>query len=363
MVSIACCDSAAARAGAERSGALVLDMVKPVESGKWERGVKARATRDAMLQRPHAEHPTPHLEDTPTAACAVPSLLSLRRANYPPPMSHRRTAHLGSACPAGVRGACALLLAAVISLALGCGEGPVEWSAMRTATAASSVQLAHDGALRPDTMAALAARVRPPEGSVCPGSLVVSRAGSRLYAAWWRVQPDSGAFLLAAHSDDDGGAWSVPSPVDTTDQSVTGCDRAPSAIAADSASGYVHVGFSLLGKEGPGLFYAHSMDAGATFHAAVPIFYGDRLGRSSVAADGDIVVVAFEDPNSRSPRVGLALSRTMGHIFEERLLPVSDDNGTATHPLAAVRGRRIAVAWQRAVASDGTPAVLAIRTG
>ena len=233
---------------------------------------------------------------------------------------------------------------------------------MRTATAEPSVQLAPDGALRPDTMAALAARVRPPEGGVCPGSLVVSRAGSRLYAAWWRVQPDSGAFLLAAHSED-GGAWSVPSPVDTTDQSVTGCDRAPPAIAADSASGYVHVVFSLLGKEGPGLFYAHSMDAGATFHAAVPIFYGDRLGRSSVAADGDVVAVAFEDPNSRSPRVGLALSRTMGHIFEERLLPVSDDNGTATHPLAAVRGRRIAVAWQRAVASDGTPAVLAIRTG
>ncbi|HKH91605.1 MAG TPA: hypothetical protein VKA54_07370 [Gemmatimonadaceae bacterium] len=234
---------------------------------------------------------------------------------------------------------------------------------MRTATTEPSVQLAPDGALRPDTIAALVARIRPPEGGVCRGSLVVSRAGSRLYAAWWRVRSDSGAHLLAAYSANDGGAWSAPSPVDTTDQSVTGCNRAPPAIAADSASGYVHVVFSLLGREGPGLFYAHSMDAGATFHSAVPIFYGDRLGRSSVAADGDVVVVAFEDPNSRRPRVGLALSRTMGHIFEERLLPVSDDNGIATHPLAAVRGRRIAVAWQRGAASDSTPAVLAIRTG
>ena len=279
-------------------------------------------------------------------------------------MRHRRPAHLGSARLAGVRGARMLHVVAVSALvALGCGEGPVEWSAMRTATAEPSVQLAPDGALLPDTMAALAARIRSPEGGVCPGSLVVSRAGPRLYAAWWRARPDSGAHLLAAHSENGGGSWSIPSPVDTTDQSVTGCNRAPPAIAADSASGYVHVVFSLLGREGPGLFYAHSMDAGATFHSAVPIFYGDRLGRSSVAADGDVVAVAFEDPNSRSPRVGLALSRTMGHIFEERLLPISDDNGIATHPLAAVRGRRIAVAWQRAAASDSTPAVLAIRTG
>ena len=317
-----------------------------------------------MLQRRHAEHPTPHLEDTRAASHPAVSLLPLPRANYPPPMSHRRPAHLGSAHPAGVRGACALLVVAMISLvALGCGEAPVEWRALRTATAEPSVQLAPDGALRPDTMATLAARVRLTDGGVCPGSLVLSRAGPRLYAAWWRVRSDSGALLLAAHSEDDGGTWSVPAPVDTTDQSVSGCDRAPPAIAADSASGYVHVVFSLLGKEGPGLFYAHSMDAGATFHSAVPIFYGDRLGRSSVAADGDVVVVAFEDPNSRSPRVGLALSRTMGHIFEDRLLPISDDNGVATHPLAAVSGRRIAVAWQRGAATDSTPAVLAIRTG
>jgi hypothetical protein len=53
----------------------------------------------------------------------------------------------------------------------------------------------------------------------------------------------------------------------------------------------------------------------------------------------------------------------MGHIFEERLLPVSDDNGIATHPLTAVRGRNIAVAWQQGAESDSTPAVLAIRTG
>src|SRR5687768_13474567 len=273
-------------------------------------------------------------------------------------MHHRGSARLGSARIAGARRA-AIAIAAMLAA---CTEPPVAWSGIRSDTSFVGDALAPDGAIVSDSMPMLAARITVPEPAVCPGSLVLSRAGRRLYAAWWRVRPDSGARLLAAHSDD-GRVWSAPAAVDTTDQSVSGCRRAPPAIAADSASGYVHVVFALLGREGPGLFYAHSMDAGATFHAAVPIFYGDRLGYSSVAADGDVVAVAFEDPNSRTPRIGLALSRTMGHIFEERLLPISDDHGVATHPLAAVKGRRIAVAWHRRAPSDSATAVLAVRTG
>ena len=104
------------------------------------------------------------------------------------------------------------------------------------------------------------------------------------------------------------------------------------------------------------------MDGGATFHAPVPILYGDRLGLTSVAAAGDRVAVAFEDPNSATPRIGLALSRTMGHIFEDRILPVSDDNGSATHPLVAVRGHRVTIAWQQRAAANGR-IVFRIRTG
>lgn len=114
--------------------------------------------------------------------------------------------------------------------------------------------------------------------------------------------------------------------------------------------------------EGPGLFFAHSMDGGITFHAPVPIVYGERLGVTSVAASGDHVAVAFEDPGSRTPRIGLALSATMGHIFEHRLMPVSDDNSAATQPLVAVNGRRIAVAWRERQPASG-PVVIRIRTG
>ena len=105
------------------------------------------------------------------------------------------------------------------------------------------------------------------------------------------------------------------------------------------------------------------MDAGDTFHEVVPILYGERLGRASVAADGDHVAVAFEDPNGSARRIGLALSRTQGHIFEQRIIPVSSGNGEAWHPMTAIRGNRIAVAWEQRAATGSDPAVLAIRSG
>jgi hypothetical protein len=256
----------------------------------------------------------------------------------------------------------ALLLSVVVLLSA-CAEPPVDWSAERSASPADSLAaLTAEGTLVPDTLMPRAARLSAPQPR-CPGSLVLARAGGRLFAAWWQVRADSSALLLAARSDDGGASGSTPARVDTTDPGVAGCRRAPPSIAADSASGYVHVAYALRGREGPGLFFSHSMDAGGMFHEPVPIMYGDRLGRTSVAADGEHVVVAFEDPNSATPRIGLALSRTMGHIFEERLLPVSTETGAASRPLVAVRGRRIAVAWERLRTNDVAPAVFAIKAG
>ena len=273
-------------------------------------------------------------------------------------------ARSGSARALASRSLVSLVAGAALVVASACDEPPVEWSAERIVRdAPSSAVVTAEGAVLTDTLAQLANRVAPPSREVCPGSLALARAGHRLYAAWWAVRPDSGARLLAARSGDDGASWSSPSAVDTTDAGVSGCRRSPPSIAADSASGYVHVAYALRAREGPGLFYSHSMDGGVTFHEPVPIFYGERLGLASVAADGDVVVVAFEDPNSANPRIGLALSRTMGHIFEERLLPVSSDNGIAVRPLAAVRGRRVAVAWERRAALDSARSVLAVRTG
>lgn len=253
--------------------------------------------------------------------------------------------------------------AVALALLAACAEPPVQWSDERSAAPPDAhATLTADGTLVPDTLARLAASVTAPQPR-CPGSLALAVAGPRLFGVWWTVRADSSALLLSARSDDGGASWTKPVAVDTADTGVIGCRRSPPSIAADSASGYVHVTYALRGREGPGLFFSHSMDGGAMFHEAVPIVYGDRLGRTSVAADGDHVAVAFEDPNSATPRIGLALSRTMGHIFEHRLIPVSTDDGAATHPLVAVHGRRIAVAWERLSPNADAPAVFAIKAG
>ena len=252
----------------------------------------------------------------------------------------------------------------LLVLVSACIKSPVDWTTQRSTPLAgdSTSVLAADGTLRPDSMLALAARITPPSSSICPGSLRLSRAGGSLYAAWWAPRADSSANLLSSRSLDGGRHWSIAAPVDTSDKGSTGWRRVPPSIAADSSSGYVHITYAMLAPEGPGLFFAHSMDEGVTFHTPVAILYGDKLGRTSVAADGDIVVVGFEDPNSRAPRVGLAISRTMCHIFDQRILPLSDDVGTATRPLTAVRGRQIAVAWEQ-LASPTAPAALDVRVG
>lgn len=266
------------------------------------------------------------------------------------------------AFPTALRRGRRLSALALLAMPLACTASPVEWTAQRRGAASpAALALEPDGTLAPDSLERLTERLVVP-GAVCGGSLRLSRGAGTMFAAWWAPRPDSAAWLMASHTSDDGRRWSPPAAVDTTDRSVSGCRRTPPAIAADSVTGYVHVTYALKAPEGPGLFFSHSMDRGRTFHSPVAILYGDRLGRTSVAADGDVVVVAFEDPNSGSPRIGLALSRTMGHIFEDRLLPISGDQGVASHPLAAVRGRQIAVSWEER-ASETAPGARVVRVG
>jgi hypothetical protein len=254
-----------------------------------------------------------------------------------------------------------LLVFVFTALACG-GNAPVAWEASRSIQlTGASVAISADGNVVTDSLAPLASRMNVPV-TACAASLRLAASGGKLFAAWWSPRPDSTALLLASVSTDSGRTWRTAARVDSTDHGATGCARTAPGIAADAASGYVHVTYAMQAVEGPGLFFAHSMDGGATFHSPVPIIYGERLGVTSVAASGERVAVAFEDPGSRTPRIGLALSTTMGHIFERRVLPVSDDNSAATQPLVAVSGHRITVAWRERLASNG-PDVLRIRSG
>lgn len=253
------------------------------------------------------------------------------------------------------------LLPILLAILGACEAPPVHWEADERRRVSGDVILDVTGTTIPAGNDDVSSFASLPSAH-CEGSAKIARLGKTVNVVWWSPRPDSSARLEFARSVDGGEHWIVHSPVDTTDQGVSGCKREPPSIATDSASGYVHVSYGLVGAEGPGLFFSHSMDNGALFHAPVPIVYGERLGITSVAASGDNVAIAFEDPNSSVPRIGLALSRTMGHIFEHRVLPVNDRNGLATHPMVAVRGTRLAVAW-REHTSPGGESDLRVRSG
>jgi hypothetical protein len=202
-----------------------------------------------------------------------------------------------------------------------------------------------DGGAAPAFAPPLAPPAEWAPADLCAGSARYAAAtAGRWYAVGWLRRADRTALLASARSDDGGRTWGRLVPVDSLDRGRTACDRPAPSIAADSASGYVHVAYFLEAPEGAGVFFSHSMDRGELFHAPVPIMYGTRPSAADVAARGDTVVVAFEEPNGGRARVGVALSRTMGHLFEDRLT-VSGSNAPAVRPRVALGAGRLAVAW------------------
>lgn len=266
------------------------------------------------------------------------------------------------------------VVAAGLGLATaGCAKSPVRWSESATTPAAPTAEarLAVDSAGRVAWLPAEPAPPTLPAGATaCPGSLRVARADEReVYAVWWVPRPDSSAVLLAARSNDGGESWSETAPVDTADRGRSGCRRPAPSVAADARKGYVHVAYSMIAPGAPGVFFAHSMPGPLMFHAPVPIVYGERPGRTSVAASGETVAVAYEDPNAAEPRVGLALSRTLGHTFAYRIA-VPTGVGAALEPRVALAGDNVAIAWRQArmlrgVSGDGATSggVVMIRSG
>jgi hypothetical protein len=200
-----------------------------------------------------------------------------------------------------------------------------------------------------------------PAAAMCPGSIRFAWLDARqVYAAWWTPRADSSAALYADYSADGGATWRGPSVVDTLDRSSDGCHRAAPGIAASGE--YVHVTYGLRAPEGAGVFFSHSMDRGVLFHAPVIITYADRPGAAAVAASGDTVIVAYEDPNQVPTQIGLALSHTMGHMFEART-PVSSGGVAATGPQVAFTGTAVAVSWMERSGADSARSVRMVRVG
>ena len=227
-----------------------------------------------------------------------------------------------------------------------CSKAPVEWS-----------DVVYDAAAVPREPSDFPRPFeRAPSNAACPGSFRIAKAGSDAYSVWWEARRDSSAMLLSARRIN-ARSWSTPVIADSSDHGVRGCGRPAPAIAADSASGYVHIAYFAEPSTGAGIFFAHSMDKGVTFHSPVPIVFGRNLSRVSVASEQDRVAVAYEDPNAGQPLVGIALSKTMGHIFEKRFIATSE-NGRARQPIVRLAGDSIRLWWSE---YSPNPAVSATR--
>jgi hypothetical protein len=119
------------------------------------------------------------------------------------------------------------------------------------------------------------------------------------------------------------------------------------------------VAYSMVAPEGKGVFFAHSM--GPMVHAPVGVIYGDHLVRTAIAAQGDDVAVAYEDPNGSRQQVAVAFSIVQGHIFAWHAT-ASRSVDVATTPAVALAGRQLAVSWATRRASDSS-ATRVVRVG
>ncbi|GLC26644.1 sialidase family protein [Roseisolibacter agri] len=193
---------------------------------------------------------------------------------------------------------------------------------------------------------ALAAAPPDPTGARCPASLRwAGGRGDERVAAWWAVRADRTAEVMASRSTDGGATWDAPVRVDTLDRGHVGCERPAPAVAVDTVNGFVHVAYSMAAPEGSGVFYAHRMDPRAAFEPPQVIVYGERPATTSVVSAGDLVLVAYEDPNTGGrPFISVAVSRTAGHTWDERFA-ASQGSMSAERPLVRVRGRDVALGW------------------
>jgi hypothetical protein len=245
---------------------------------------------------------------------------------------------------------------ALLTALAACDTSPVEWTdPVPAAQGAAAGRLTIDASGQPRFVNdSVSAATVPGAPGLCRSSLRLARGSSHLYAAWWSIRPDSSAVLYSAPSADSGATWGKPVSVDTSDVSSRGCDRPPPSVVAVGDD--LHTAYSMIAPEGTGVFFAHFM--GSMLHSPVAVIYGERLVATAIAAEGDHVVVAYEEPNGSRKQVDVSMSSTQGHLFDWHVT-ASRDVDLASAPAVALAGKTLAVSWvtRRPTDSVGTRVV------
>jgi hypothetical protein len=244
----------------------------------------------------------------------------------------------------------------MVALLTGCVKEPVEWG---------NVSYRQSQLGDPDARSAVMSASLPAvtgASGVCIRSIRTAATGAEIFRAWWSSRSDSSVVLSMQHSADHGRAWQPPVEVESRDRGRRGCDRPAPGIFYDPVTGYLHLVYFIEASDGAGVFFAHSMDKGGMFHSPVPVVFGNSPSVASVAGHGDSVVVAFEDPNSTTPRIGIVLSHQTGHIFDQRG-QVTPDDVPAVAPWIALDSNRITVWWKTPGDSAGGNHRVGFRNG
>jgi hypothetical protein len=258
------------------------------------------------------------------------------------------------------------LMTGVLLPVAACVQEPIDWDAPRdmpgTIGAATRLVMDADGSPR---LVDEPVPVIPLPAGACGASLATTgaREGER-YAAWFMARPDGSVVLVVARSSDGGATWGAHVVADERDRGRRGCSRPPPALHADPASSYVHAAYFIEPREGAGVWYTHSMERGAIWHQTIGVLYGEEAASAAIASAGDTVLVAYEHPGSGGTRLGLAISREVGHTFDERLRVVRS-NYAVFAPRIALRNGRVALAWlaQGPPVDTGLPQYTRLRMG
>ncbi|HEY3112311.1 MAG TPA: hypothetical protein VGJ62_01340 [Gemmatimonadaceae bacterium] len=253
------------------------------------------------------------------------------------------------------------ILVSTVLLLVGCVNEPVEWGDVAYRQSQLGDPDARSAVMSANLPAISGAR------APCIQSIRIAGGAREIFRVWWSSRSDSSVVLAMQRSGDHGRSWSSPVEVESRDRGRRGCERPPPGIFFDPpprppGSGYVHLVYFIEASDGAGVFFAHSMDNGGMFHSPVPVVYGNAPSVASVAGNGDSVVVVFEDPNSMTPRIGIVLSHSTGHIFDQRG-QVTPGDVRAIAPWVALDHRRITVWWKTPDDSEASSDRVGYRSG
>ena len=248
---------------------------------------------------------------------------------------------------------------------IACGtDAPIHWDPevrLRGAMAPGARMVLTVGGI-PAVQAALEPFRWPEDSLTCASTRVAVWAGGESQAAvWWRsAQSAAGAAqgqdtLLVARTPD-GMMWDRPVPVAIAVD--RGCRSAPPALAADSVTGTLHIGFHGLvaGQAGVGVA---RLEPGAVAVSGVALVAADRVRRLvAIAVRGDTVAVAHEASASSGGTVRLAIS---GHKSQFPVDCGSPADGSARGfaPVVALADGRVAVGWNEVRRGNRMPVAVA----